>query len=853
MDENAKKILYRQLKEMHENNKNKTDIITEEEFLLLQGADALKYILNYRENADFGIDEESNQRIVYYIEMPDMDLSGQDLSGVRLAEFIPATLNEDNILKPSNINLQNTNAIINVSDIGYNKTQINEDGIIDYIINFETINFNGCEIYGILPDEYAEYEKNPKSRLKSKIITVDKEGHLDEEYLERRKDRHLSKEEKERADRAYERIMEGKTVKGMRGVNDGIDFTDYDFQNLTEEQRDALIKSVVSYNIEIIDEDICQKIEEFVEKHWYNVSLEIREKVFYKAYKKGNTEFAEKYWDDLSREIRKKILNEAYEKGDMEFVEKYWEYLDVEILEKILKEAYKKGDMEFIENHWKYLYYVIREKLVKEAYEKGDMEFVEKYWEYLDVEILEDIVREEYKKGNMEFVEKHLEYLDYMIRTKILNEAYEKGDMELVEKHWGLLYYAIQEKLVEEAYEKGDMEFIEKHWKYLKYGCRQKLVKEAYEKGDTEFVEKHWSDVSGEIKDKILKEVYQKGDTEFIEKYWNQINNEDLFNIKNLPKTFDSNYINFITQLVNLEKKYTEEHGKSTVSRSGRMLYDLLHEEDINEEIALMLIQAGSDINYVGYNARQFYNDGIKVKEVKYTPIIMSALKIKDEKKKERIITELLKAGVNIDAEETTIEFTDKGKNTNKIKAFNDNEFRQLVSTYRKNQEKTNNPDEQKSAVIEFLTKEIGLQLPEIERLEEIFQNYSNSVYNQSLERLKLQTKILSAVNCEKKAFREFGKILFIDPKTLYARLKFFEEQNITINPERINTTIGISNKGFANNFGSLILGQGEKSRDYSYELKKELLRRYPMPKKEEELTNELLRISQKYQERGEK
>ena len=176
-----------------------------------------------------------------------------------------------------------------------------------------------------------------------------------------------------------------------------------------------------------------------------------------------------------------------------------------------------------------------------------------------------------------------------------------------------------------------------------------------------------------------------------------------------------------------------------------------------------------------------------------------------------------------------------------------------LVSTYRKNQEKTNNPDEQKSAVIEFLTKEIGLQLPEIERLEEIFQNYSNSVYNQSLERLKLQTKILSAVNCEKKAFREFGKILFIDPKTLYARLKFFEEQNITINPERINTTIGISNKGFANNFGSLILGQGEKSRDYSYELKKELLRRYPMPKKEEELTNELLRISQKYQERGEK
>lgn len=144
MDENAKKILYRQLKEMHENNKNKTDIITEEEFLLLQGADALKYILNYRENADFGIDEESNQRIVYYIEMPDMDLSGQDLSGVRLAEFIPATLNEDNILKPSNINLQNTNAIINVSDIGYNKTQINEDGIIDYIINFETINFNGC-------------------------------------------------------------------------------------------------------------------------------------------------------------------------------------------------------------------------------------------------------------------------------------------------------------------------------------------------------------------------------------------------------------------------------------------------------------------------------------------------------------------------------------------------------------------------------------------------------------------------------------------------------------------------------------------------------------------------------------
>ena len=84
MNEEAKRNLYSQLEEFYEYSVEKQPIITYEEFEKLSDAEILKYVFEYRDSNKFEI---SGKAVKGIVQLPSMDLSGQDLSNVFISDF----------------------------------------------------------------------------------------------------------------------------------------------------------------------------------------------------------------------------------------------------------------------------------------------------------------------------------------------------------------------------------------------------------------------------------------------------------------------------------------------------------------------------------------------------------------------------------------------------------------------------------------------------------------------------------------------------------------------------------------------------------------------------------------------
>ena len=747
MDENSKKVLYKQLVEMYENNNNKDEqpIIAENEYLQLLAKDALAYILNYRENADFGLDD-NGQKNIFYIELPDMDLSGEDLSNLRIKEFIPGTFDEYGMLTASYIDLQDTNALVDLNDIGYTRNEENETGVTDYIIDFELMNFNGCDIYGILPDEYAEYDDDPKSKLKSKIITQNKEGHLDERYIQKRKEEHLSKEEKARSDKAYKRIMSGNSVKGMRGVNDGtINLNDYDFSELNDEQIEALKLSVKDYNIETNDIELIDSA-----KCFPYISLSERKKIVEYALKFEKMHFLERhstYLDFDSEEIIEKILEKALELDEMGLVERLYRNFHTSKRVEILEKALELDKMEFLEDYFGDLSSDSKRKILDKALELDKMEFVEDHFEDLSPDSQVVILVPKLKQNDIEYVEEHFKHLSYGGKEKILKIALELDKMEFVEEHFEDLSSDSLVVILVPKLEQNDVEYVEKLFKHSNYGAKEKILKIALELDKMEFVEEHFEYLNWSSQVAILIPKLEQNDIEYVEKHLKDLNSVSMEII--VKKGLECDKIDFVEKCFEKSGFYSKEE----------------------------IVKKALEFNKLSFVARHF----------------------------EYLKSDLTKIRIN------------------------------------------------KKLVEQFLKQEINLSEEEIAKLEETFQNYGNSIYDKSFEELKLQKEILSAVNCEKESFTDCARILFLKPEVIYSRLKFFTENGIIIEKDRLQETLGSTNKTFAKRFGKRVLPiQTIDLNDTQYpaELKRELLQRYPMPRKKEELKVELDKVSEKYKGR---
>ena len=230
MDENAKEYLYEQLEQIvqYSVKEDKEELISKEKFMEMTGAECLRYVFEYRDNNEpYEFNGEKGEA---YIQVPNIDLSNEDLNDVILRGFILShTENDDEVI--SSINFANTGITLDLNSILENKTE-QTGAITKRIIDFSQCNFEGCTIYGILPDEY----QSETAKITDGYEVRGREK-LGEEYVERRKKLHDVQAPKTLSRRAYERLTDGRDFSRLNGITDAteIHLEDLDFDTNDEQ------------------------------------------------------------------------------------------------------------------------------------------------------------------------------------------------------------------------------------------------------------------------------------------------------------------------------------------------------------------------------------------------------------------------------------------------------------------------------------------------------------------------------------------------------------------------------------------------------------------------------------------
>lgn len=398
MDEQAREILYNQLVEMSNINLkyNATAIMDRDAFMSMPEEDVLKYVFDYRDTQTRF--ESGGKAATYYIEMPNVYLNGKDLSETYLSRFVLSHEVEGNKREPSIVDLGNTNVTINLTDLGYSELTKTDRRADEEIIDLEIADFRGCNLYGLLPDEYQDEDF---TGLKKRVTVLGKDR-LDERYLKRRKAHHLSPQSKKIADKAYERLLNGESFYRMTGNRDKIDLTDYDMTAV--EDLANLCENFCKYNIEIS-----------------LFTRELKEKILNGVSYKG------------------RLLRQILYQGDMEFVKQNFEKIDkMEYKSYLLVEICRQGEIEFVRQYLKknvlsgsnkeevekQLISQLAEKYLQENYETAKEDF-EKLDRYMKSEVIKEMLLFRETKSNIDD-----EPLDRMINLYLNNEIKEKDFQE---------------------------------------------------------------------------------------------------------------------------------------------------------------------------------------------------------------------------------------------------------------------------------------------------------------------------------------------------------------------------------------------------------------------------------------
>ncbi|MCI8392666.1 MAG: hypothetical protein HFJ24_06125 [Clostridia bacterium] len=124
MDEQAKILLYRQLMKFEMMAKLKGEkLLSWEEYLALDKKEALEYASDYRDRCSEAFNKRAreSERRPLYLELPEMDFEGEDLSDFYLHDFMPGYAKDRNngkrVFITTKVNLKNTNCVINMGTI----------------------------------------------------------------------------------------------------------------------------------------------------------------------------------------------------------------------------------------------------------------------------------------------------------------------------------------------------------------------------------------------------------------------------------------------------------------------------------------------------------------------------------------------------------------------------------------------------------------------------------------------------------------------------------------------------------------------------------------------------------------
>ena len=476
MDEQARVILYNQLLKFEKNLEVKVQkVIDWNKFLSLTNKEALEYVLMYRDKILNKL-KKSKQEVnlnKFYIELPDMNFEGEDLSDIYLHTFMSGISKERNngkkVFVTTEINLKNTGCIINLATI--RPIIVSEDGINirKIIADIKKCDFRGCKIFGKFQNSKAELEYTDKN--------------LPEEYIKRLKEYEVPYEARITTDIVYLDMIERKIVKGTNGLEKVKQLVDFDLTSMNKDiwkYREVIKNNDI--NINYTGAFIWEYGYESIGKENYYIDLDIRAR---DAYKDGNFDFIEMVYSDLDKETKKMLLTLALRDGKMKFVKRHEKelsslqkkYLSLQnkgkkekekkqiVKQELLKE-YSNGNLLDFDIDLLNAEENVRSEIVKEIYEKGNLKFVEKYLNNIDSKLKNEIYMEEYRKGNIEFIYRNFANLEISeIKNEIMKKELENKNVDfLCENYESIQNAELKEKLLKIAFDNNKIKFVEKHF-----------------------------------------------------------------------------------------------------------------------------------------------------------------------------------------------------------------------------------------------------------------------------------------------------------------------------------------------------------------------------------------------------
>ncbi len=478
MNEQAKIILYKQLIKVELISKMKDEAIMEwVDFLKLDDKETLKYTIQYRDKALVTFYNKKHIKEVdrkeFYLELPEMNLEGEDLSNLYLHTFMPGYSKERNngkkIFITTKINLKDTNCIINFATI--HPIIVSEDGINikEISADIQKCDFRGCIAFGKFQN------------TKAKLIYTDKNLPMD--YIERLEKYKIPEKAELTTDYVYMNMLERKPIKGMKGLDKVKQIVDYDLTSMRKDiwkYRETIRANNIdiSYTGAFIEE---YGFESIGKENSY-IDLETRAK---DAYKLGDIQYVEEIFDTLDKETKKNLVTLALRDRKMDFVKehqkelsdlqkKYLEMQEKEIKEKeeerrikeILRNEYKEGKLMELRIDLMRTDIGIRSDIIEEIYNAEGIKFVGKYINDIGARVRNEILENEYKNGNEKFVYKNFSKIENIdLKEAILEKECKNKNVEFLCENYENIYNEnMKSRILELAFKEEKTKFIKKHF-----------------------------------------------------------------------------------------------------------------------------------------------------------------------------------------------------------------------------------------------------------------------------------------------------------------------------------------------------------------------------------------------------
>ena len=315
----------------------------------------------------------------------------------------------------------------------------------------------------------------------------------------------------------------------------------------------------------------------------------------------------------------------------------------------------------------------------------------------------------------------------------------------------------------------------------------------------------------------------------------------------NLDDQLKENIFDGLIQgLLKVEKEIKIKRGFGEVKCAGLFLNHLLDNPEENKDIIQRFIKAGSCLNYIDYINE--YNTPT------YIPTLYKAMIIENDELRNSIVTSMLDAGVNTNSEYISIDYNEERSSKKKIRVINmrNGELKKIMSGRMLGGKKSkaevpvSQTNTSNISVQDFLENEVKLNADEILELTELYKKFGRNLSQEVVEGLKTKKLILDVCNAGHEGFTKFGNILFNPVNVLYARLMFFEENGIKIEPKKLDETMGATKKTFAKKYGRKLGLATLNEPSYFEDVKMELIKRYPLPHNRDKMLENIRKVAQK-------